>query len=146
MIACMSVISLFGIGPLRQEKLYIGFNEADRELVSPRDPDIVEKAFQSLKGIVKIRPIRHWLYNRVISHVFICYLSYLLLSLLKLSLKKINMSPVAALRELDTLYKIYIKDNKKGFEFSRTVALTKKQEKILKTIDKKLLLDCSGEK
>jgi transposase len=110
------------------------------------DKDVVEKAFQSLKGVIKLRPIRHWLYNRVKAHVFICYLSYLLLSLLKLSLKKINMSPVAALRELDSLYKIYIKDNKKGFEFSRTVALTKKQEKILKTIDKNLFLNCSGEK
>ncbi len=43
------------------------------------DKDLVEKAFQSLKGIVKVQPIRHWLYNRVIAHVFICYLAYLLL-------------------------------------------------------------------
>ena len=46
------------------------------------DKDIVEKAFQSIKGVVRIQPIRHWLYNRVIAHIFICYLSYLLLSLL----------------------------------------------------------------
>ena len=45
------------------------------------DKDLVEKAFQSLKGIVKVQPVRHWLYNRVIVHVFICYLAYLLLSL-----------------------------------------------------------------
>jgi transposase len=108
------------------------------------DKDIIEKAFQSLKGIMKLRPIRHWLYNRVRSHIFICYLSYLLLSLLKLSLKKINISPIRALRELDSLYKVYIKDKEKGFELSRTVALTKIQEKILKSIDKKLLAKCSG--
>jgi transposase len=42
------------------------------------DKDLVEKAFQSLKGIVKVQPVRHWLYNRVIAHVFICYLAYLL--------------------------------------------------------------------
>jgi len=108
------------------------------------DKDIIEKAFQSLKGIVKVRPIRHWLYNRVVAHIIICYLSYLLLSLLKLSLKKINMSPIKALTELDSLYKVYIKDKKKGFKLSRTVALTKNQEKILKTIDKKLLISCSG--
>lgn len=108
------------------------------------DKDIVEKAFRSLKGIVKIRPIRHWLYNRVTSHIFICYLSYLLLSLLKLSLKKINMSPIAALRELNSLYKVYMKDQRKGFELTKTVALTKMQEKILKTIDKKVLFSsCS---
>ena len=28
------------------------------------DKDLVEKAFQSIKGIVRLRPIRHWLYNR----------------------------------------------------------------------------------
>lgn len=108
------------------------------------DKDIVEKAFQSLKGVIKVRPIRHWLYNRVQSHIFICYLSYLLLSLLKLSLRKINISPIKALRELDSLSKVYIKDKEKGFNISRTVALTKIQEKILKTIDKELFSKCSG--
>ncbi len=103
------------------------------------DKDIVEKAFQSIKGVVRIQPIRHWLYNRVIAHVFICYLSYLLLSLLRLRLKKISISPVDALIELDTMYKVYIRDDKKGFSLSRTVTLTKKQERLLKTIDSQLI-------
>jgi transposase len=104
--------------------------------------DLIEKAFHSIKGVVRLRPIRHWLYNRVIAHIFICYISYLLLSLLKLRLSELNISPMTALNELDTLYKVYIKDEKKGFEVSRVVALNKIQEKILKTIDKKLLEDC----
>jgi transposase len=104
--------------------------------------DLVEKAFHSIKGIVRLRPIRHWLYNRVIAHVFICYLSYLLLSLLKLRLAELNISPVTALNELGTLYKVYMKDEKKEFELSRVVALNKMQEKILKTIDKKLMTAC----
>lgn len=104
------------------------------------DKDLIEKAFHNLKGIVRLRPVRHWLYNRVIAHVFICYLSYLLLSLLKLRIKKLNLSPVVALRELDTLYKVYMRDPKRGFEVSRVVALNKVQEKILKTVDKNLLL------
>jgi transposase len=103
------------------------------------DKDLVEKAFQSLKGVVKLRPIRHWLYNRVIAHVLICYLAYLLLSLLKLKLKHLKISPVVALRELETLYKVYAKDSKKNFTFSKTVALSKMQEKILKAVDKKLI-------
>lgn len=37
--------------------------------------DVVEKAFQALKGVVNLRPNRHWLYNRVEAHVFICYLA-----------------------------------------------------------------------
>jgi len=103
------------------------------------DKDLVEKAFQSLKGVIKLQPIRHWLYNRVTAHVFICYLSYLLLSLLNLRLKTLEMSPVAALRELDSLYNVYMRDRKKGFKLTRMVALSKKQEKILRTIDKRLI-------
>jgi transposase len=103
------------------------------------DKDLVEKAFQSLKGIIKIQPIRHWLYNRVTAHVFICYLAYLLLSLLNMRLKPLEISPVEALRELDSLYKVYIRDSKKGFKLARMVALSKKQEKILRTIDKRLI-------
>ncbi len=103
------------------------------------DKDLVEKAFQSLKGVIKLQPIRHWLYNRVTAHVFICYLAYLLLSLLRLRLKTLQISPVEALRELESLYKVYLRDRKKGFKLTRVVALSKKQEKILKTIDKRLI-------
>ena len=44
------------------------------------DKDVVEKAFRCIKGITQLRPIRHWLYNRVIAHVMICYLSYTIIS------------------------------------------------------------------
>ncbi len=103
------------------------------------DKDLVEKAFRSIKGIVRLQPVRHWLYNRVIAHVFICYLSYLLLSLLKHRLKKVSISPEKALEELDTMYKVYMKDSKKGFKISRVVTFTKAQETILRAISRKLL-------
>jgi len=103
------------------------------------DKDLVEKAFRSLKGVVNLRPIRHWLYNRVTAHVFICYLSFLILTLLKIKIAKLNMTPTHALNELDSLYKVYIKDKKKGFRLHRVVAMNKKQEAILRAIDKKLL-------
>ncbi len=103
------------------------------------EKDLVEKAFQNLKGVIALRPIRHWLYDRVEGHIFICYLAYLLLSLLKYKLRKIRMSPVEALRELETLYKVYMKDTVKGFELTKLVKLTTKQEDILKAIDRKLL-------
>ncbi|GAG01732.1 unnamed protein product, partial [marine sediment metagenome] len=83
------------------------------------DKDLVEKAFQSLKGVINLQPIRHWLYNRVIAHVFVCYLAYLLLSLLKVKLIKIGISPVEALKELDSMYKVYMRDTKKKFKISR---------------------------
>jgi len=104
------------------------------------DKDLVEKAFHSLKGVIKLRPIRHWLHNRVIAHVLICYLAYLLLSLLKYRLMEIEISPIEALQELDSVYKVYMKDEKNNLQFSRIVTLTEKQDKILKTIDKDIIV------
>lgn len=103
------------------------------------EKDIVEKAFKNLKGVTGLRPIRHWLYNRVEAHIFICYLSYLLLSLLQYKLKKIKIGSIEALKELSTLYKIYMRDTEKNFVLTKLVKLNKKQEKILRAIDKKLL-------
>lgn len=107
------------------------------------DKDLVEKAFHSIKGITRLQPVRHWLANRVKAHVFICYLSYLLLSLLKQRLKKIKVSPQVALRELETMYKVYLRDRQGVFKTSRVVTLTKKQAVILKAINKKLM-KCSA--
>ena len=65
--------------------------------------DIIEKAFRTLKGVSNIRPVRFWLSNRVKAHVFICYLSYLLLSILNMNLKfkKLEFSPQEAIEELE---------------------------------------------
>jgi len=100
---------------------------------------LVEKAFRSLKGVVKLQPIRHWLAQRVIAHVFICYLAYLLLSLLKFRIKSHGISPEEALDELETMYKVYLRDPKNIFKLSRVVTLSKKQETILKAVNRKLL-------
>jgi len=103
------------------------------------DKDLVEKAFRSLKGVVKLQPIRHWLSQRVVAHVFICYLAYLLLSLLKFRLKSLGLSPEAALDELETMDKVYLRDANNVFKMARVVTLSKKQEAILKAVDRKLL-------
>jgi hypothetical protein len=62
--------------------------------------DLVEKAFRSLKGITQLRPIRHWLAERVHAHVFICYLAYMLLSLLQYRLRHTEFTAESALLEL----------------------------------------------
>jgi Transposase DDE domain len=103
------------------------------------DKDLVEKAFHSLKGIIQLRPIRHWLAERVHAHVFLCYLAYLLLSLLQYRLRKTDFTAESALLELNTMYKVYLRDAKNRFQLSRVVTLTKKQELILKAVDKSLL-------
>jgi len=102
------------------------------------DKDLVEKAFRTLKGITRLRPVRHWLYNRVTAHVFVCYLAYLLLALLQYRLTKLDITAEEALMELETMYKAYLRDTRKGFELSRVVTMTKNQESILKAVDKKL--------
>jgi transposase len=103
------------------------------------DKDLVEKAFRSLKGITQLRPVRHWLAERVHAHVLLCYLAYLLLSLLRYRLRKTDFTAEGALLELGTMYKVYLRDAQHRFHLTRVVTLTKKQELILKTIDKSLL-------
>ncbi|PYT69672.1 MAG: hypothetical protein DMG39_17835, partial [Acidobacteria bacterium] len=73
--------------------------------------DIVEKAFRSLKGITQLRPVRHWLAERVHAHIFICYLAYLLLSLLQYRLRNTEFTAQSALLELATMYKVYLRDS-----------------------------------
>lgn len=103
------------------------------------DKDLIEKAFRSLKGITQLRPLRHWLAERVRAHVFLCYLAYLLLSLLRYHLRNTEFTAERALNELSTMYKVYLRDAQHRFHLSRTVTLTKNQELILKTISKSLL-------
>ena len=111
----------------------------DKMLTLYFDKDLVEKAFHSLKGITQLRPVRHWLAERVHAHVSLCYLAYLLLSLLQYHLRKTDFTAESALRELGTMYKVYLRDAKHRFQLSRVVTLTKNQELILKAVDRSLL-------
>ena len=36
------------------------------------------------------------------------------------------------------MYKVYLRDTRKGFQLARVVTMTKKQEAILKAVDRKL--------
>lgn len=106
------------------------------------DKDKVEKAFRCLKSTLGIRPIKHWLEERVKAHIFICYLSYLLIALLetKLSLKKISANN--ALDKLSTAYKIHLKNKRLKNEFTKIVTLNTEQRDIIKAVDKKILKCC----
>ena len=83
--------------------------------------------------------MRLWLPDRVEAHVFICYLSCLLLTLLKIKVAPLELSFQGALDELDGLYRVYLRDPKSGFKLDRLVTLTKRQEQILRAVDKRLL-------
>ncbi len=89
-----------------------------------------------------MRPVRHWLSNRVVAHVFICYLSYLILSILRMHLKDMDISPLKALKDLESMYRVYLYDKRKKHQFIRTVILSKRQKLILKSVDKNLIKEC----
>ena len=113
--------------------------EIDRIVKPYFEKDKVEKAFRSLKSILGLKPIKHWLEERVKSHIFICYLSYLLISLLDYKLKDMEVNALTAIDKLSTAYKVYLRDTKTNNEFEKIVTLTKEQEKIMKAVDKKIL-------
>jgi len=98
------------------------------------DKDMVERAFKHIKGILNLRPIRLWLNNHIEGHIKICYLAYAILSLMNFKIKKIGISAIDALDSLKHGYKINLKDNSSGFEWSIHVSLEPKQQKILKTL------------
>ena len=103
------------------------------------DKDKVEKAFRCLKSTLGIRPIKHWLEERVKSHIFICYLSYLLISLLETKLKIKKISVTNALDKLNTAYKIHLKNKRLKEEFTKIVTLSTEQKTIMKAVDKRIL-------
>lgn len=103
------------------------------------EKDKVEKAFRSLKSVLGLKPIKHWLEERVKSHIFICYISYLLISLLETKLKKVDMTAISALDKLSTAYKVCLRNKKTKNNFEKIVTLSKEQEKIMKAVDKNIL-------
>ena len=106
------------------------------------EKDKVEKSFRCLKGLIEMDKVRFWLASRVRGHIFLCYLAYLLLSVLEYKLRKIGVKSPEALETLESLYRVYISDPKSNNKFVKTVALTKKQEDILKEINPLLLQKC----
>ena len=65
----------------------------------------VENAFRHLKDPIRLRPIRHWNDARVLGHVFVCVLAYMLERLMDLRLQRagLAMTARAAIRKLKTL-------------------------------------------
>lgn len=56
-----------------------------------RSKDGVEKAFDIIKNLIKVRPIRHWNEDRVRGHIFLCILAYLVVSVAKYIISKADI-------------------------------------------------------
>jgi len=124
---------IFSTRNLRAEEMVKGYFEKDR----------LEKSFRCMKSFLEMDKVRFWLANRVRGHIFICYLAYLLLSVLEYRLKESGMSAADALETMESMYKVYLTDPKSKNKFIKTVTLSKKQEEILKKVNPLLLSKCS---
>jgi len=115
--------------------------------------DLIEKAFQCFKGVLALRPVRHWLENNVRAHIMICYLAYVLLTTFRFKLnnyaKKSSISGISvsrALSELADTYRVYFynREQQKSNQDRKTldsklVQLSSLQEDILKAISPTLI-------
>lgn len=103
--------------------------------------DKIEKVFQCLKSLLKLRPINHYRVNRVKAHVFICYLAYALISVIDYKLQKANLDITwkSALELIEDIHKVKLYDPKTKNVFVKQSVMSKDQEDIFKSIDENLL-------
>jgi transposase len=113
------------------------------------EKDRIEKAFRCMKSLLEMDKIRFWLSERVEAHIFICYIAYLLLSVMDYKLKSrfrtSDMNSLRALNLMESMYRVHMHDPKSKTTIVKTVTLSKQQEEILRAINKKLL-KCSEQK
>ena len=86
------------------------------------DKDSVERAFEQMKGILDLRPVRVWLKSHMEGHVKICYLAYSILSYLSYILEKKEISGPEAIDTMRTGYRVYLEDQKTQFKWESMVA------------------------
>jgi hypothetical protein len=98
------------------------------------DKDVVERSFKSLKSELHLHPIRMWAESRVEAHVKICYLSLCLLSLIQYKCKKMELSAIKVLEELQHVYKVNMVHAKTKKKWSKIVTLSNQQKNILNAL------------
>jgi transposase len=135
--------------------IFTDTNLSTKEMIKTYfDKDLIEKAFEALKSILGMHPIRHWLDGKIKGHLFICYLALVLMTTLRLKIqqsKKESLSTITPERAIKELQSIYIieyskassasahpKSSKKPFR--KVVTLSNLQKDILLAIDKKIAL------
>jgi hypothetical protein len=120
---------IFSSQDLPEEDMVRGYFEKDR----------VEKSFRCMKGVMDMDRVRFWLAPRVKGHIFVCYLAYLLLSVLSYKLKDLKMTGTEALETMESMYRVYLTDPKSKNAFVKTVTLSKAQQEILKKVNPRFL-------
>jgi transposase len=95
----------------------------------------VENAFRVLKSLVDLRPIRHWTKRRVLSHVFVCVLGYLIAKVLEQRLARagLHITAEAALRQLDQIAAVEYESE--GYSITQVTKAGGKAADILRAMD-----------
>ncbi|MCK4736585.1 MAG: IS1634 family transposase, partial [Methanophagales archaeon] len=109
-----------------------------KEIISAYyDKDGIEKAFCCIKQPIGLRPIRHWLDGRVKAHIFICYLSYLLMKTLEHMLKKggLTMSAENALKQLGKVKYVVVTNPKGDVTTSKLSIPSMEQREIMDVLE-----------
>ena len=60
----------------------------DELLRAYRDRTKIERAFRITKSVIRIRPMFNRKEEHILAHLFVCFLAYLLVSLLELDMKR----------------------------------------------------------
>ncbi len=105
----------------------------------------VEALFEDLKHFVDVRPVRHWLKERVEAHIFICMLALLLKRVLEIEYLK-SKSVTESLEEINKSKIIRFKIPKIGHpeeynEFPKITEVTAKQKKYFNMVGIKNPMD-----
>lgn len=76
-----------------------------------KDLQLVERAFDSVKNHIRLRPVFHYKESRIKGHIFSCFLSYFLLHKFKQQCKELLESNTLdeLLSELRRVHKVYLK-------------------------------------
>ena len=116
--------------------LYTNTDMSDKETVIKYfEKDIVERSFKQLKGALSLHPLRVWNLQNIQSNIKICYLAYTILSLISYRVKKLEISGVEALNNLNGGYKVYLEDKNTGNVVEKVITLKAKQEQILDALN-----------
>ena len=111
------------------------FLTIERTLIKYFEKDIVERSFKQLKGALSLHPLRVWNLQNIQSNIKICYLAYTILSLISYRVKKLEISGVEALNNLNGGYKVYLEDKNTGNVVEKVITLKAKQEQILDALN-----------
>jgi len=102
--------------------------------------DVIEKGFQCIKSDLGLRPMNLQINERMKGKVFVAYLANSLMTTFRLKLhdKGLDISPVQALRDLESIHRVYgaTECGGQAAKFSQICTLSNHQKALLKAVSR----------